>query len=63
MHGTEMVTGNKTTGSITTAWGSTAMGGTMTAMGSKATGGMMAAMSGTTTRQNKGDRQHDDAAR
>ena len=49
-------------GSMTLATGGTtaARGGTMT--GSRAIGGMMTATSGTTTRQNEGDGQHDDAA-
>ena len=45
-----------------TARGSMLTGGTTMAMGSRATGGTTPATSGMTTRQNKGDGQHDDAA-
>ena len=48
--GTEMATGNKTTGGTTTARGSTAMGGTTTSMGSRATVGTTTATSGTDDR-------------
>jgi len=59
MHGTETLTGNKTTGGTTTARGSTVTGvSTAMAMGSRATGGTTTVTSGTTTQKNEGDGQH-----
>ena len=58
----ETATGDKTMGGTTTAQSSTATGGTMTALGSRATGGTATVKRGTTTRQNEGNGQHDDAA-